>query len=170
MKITNKFVLFYATSEPFSQWHHAHFRDPITGDTYYTAEHYMMYQKAVLFDDMDTAEEILQVRHPREAKELGRKVKGFRSDLWDENKNQIVYNANFLKFTQNTKLMAELMKYPGLTFVEAAENDKIWGVGMKEDNPDILDPNKWLGENLLGYALTDLRDDIVEMLKLKFKK
>ncbi|KAM3528578.1 hypothetical protein MY4038_005813 [Beauveria bassiana] len=38
---------------------------------------YMMYQKAILFDDNEAGEEILAADSPRKVKALGRKVKGF---------------------------------------------------------------------------------------------
>ncbi len=56
--------------ECFSQWWPARFT--ADGETFPTAEHYMMWRKAVLFDDAESAARILGARHPREAKALGR--------------------------------------------------------------------------------------------------
>ena len=42
--------------------------------------------------------------------------------------------------------------------MEASPVDSIWGVGMAADNPDINEPLNWKGENLLGYALMEVRD------------
>jgi ribA/ribD-fused uncharacterized protein len=49
----------------------------LDGRTFATAEHYMMWRKAMLFDDPISAQQILRVSHPRQAKELGRGVAGF---------------------------------------------------------------------------------------------
>ena len=43
-------------------------------------------------------------------------------------------------------------------FVEASPYDKIWGVGLYETDDRILDEKNWLGENLLGKAITEVRD------------
>lgn len=45
------------------------------------------------------------------------------------------------------------------SFVEASPVDSIWGIGMAENNPDLLDTSRW-GQNLLGKALTELRDKL----------
>ena len=36
--------------------------------------------------------------------------------------------------------------------------DRIWGIGIGEQNPGARDPMKWRGQNLLGFALTQARD------------
>src|SRR5262249_46041195 len=57
-----------------SQWWPAAFT--LDGREYATAEHWMMWSKAMLFGDAQTASQILAVSHPNEAKTLGRKVRG----------------------------------------------------------------------------------------------
>mgnify|MGYP006105085405 FL=1 len=42
--------------------------------------------------------------------------------------------------------------------MEASPVDTIWGIGMASDNVNIENPSKWEGENLLGYALMEVRD------------
>ena len=51
-----------------SQWFPSTFT--IDGKTFASAEHYMMYQKALMFDDHETAESIIAARHPSAAKRL----------------------------------------------------------------------------------------------------
>ncbi len=59
----------------FSQWYEIGFKNE--GINYKTAEHWMMYNKAKLFNNHNIAKQILQCRTPGEAKELGRKVTEF---------------------------------------------------------------------------------------------
>jgi len=56
----------------------------------------------------------------------------------------------------------KLLETKGTTIVEASPYDTIWGIGMAEDHPDVMDEAKWKGENLLGKALTELRDELIE--------
>ena len=44
--------------------------------------------------------------------------------------------------------------------VEAAPNDKIWGVGMDKTNENISIPALWKGTNILGWALMEARDKL----------
>jgi hypothetical protein len=75
-----------------------------------------------------------------------------------------VYNGNWLKFTQNTKLLAQLLETDGKILVEASPYDPIWGIGLDENAIGIENSNNWQGENLLGYIITDVRDNIKELL------
>lgn len=40
--------------------------------------------------------------------------------------------------------------------------DRIWGIGMGKDNPNVENPLKWRGKNLLGFALTEVRDKLLQ--------
>ena len=44
--------------------------------------------------------------------------------------------------------------------VEASPVDKIWGIGLAADNPDAQNPLKWKGQNMLGFALMEVRDEL----------
>lgn len=139
----------------FSQWHMCQIVE--NGIKFKSAEHYMMYQKAILFNDLDSAEKILQSYSPREAKALGRKVKNFNPEYWDANKYTIVVNGNYAKFSQNSNLKQALLDTEDLQLVEASPFDKIWGIGLDANHPDATNPAKWEGQNLLGKALTTVR-------------
>ena len=62
------------------QWWYAPFS--LAGKSYHTAEHYMMAQKARLFGDTQMEQRILDSKDPSEAQYLGRKVAGYRDDVW----------------------------------------------------------------------------------------
>lgn len=95
----------------------------------------MMFQKAILFGDNQTAMQILKTSNPRKQKQLGREIQGFNQSTWDEEKKSIVYKGNYLKFTQNAELLEILLATQGTLLVEASPTDKIWGVGMELDTP-----------------------------------
>mgnify|MGYP000458414002 FL=1 len=139
----------------FSQWYNASFE--IDGKHYKTAEHFMMAEKARLFNDLEMRELILQSNSPGEAKRLGRNVKGFSDSIWNDKRFDIVVTANEAKFSQNKALEDYLLSTGKRVLVEASPADKIWGTGLAEDNPMVDSPYKWRGLNLLGYALMEAR-------------
>ncbi len=125
-----------------------------------TAEHYMMAQKALLLGDSETFERILTKASPKSAKELGRQVKNFDPKVWDENKYNIVKQGNYLKFSQHETLKQFLKLTKEKVLVEASPVDTIWGIGLAEDSPKAKNSHEWRGENLLGFALMEVRDEI----------
>ncbi|CAF3365828.1 unnamed protein product [Rotaria socialis] len=150
----NKFHFFYRTASPFSNFHLCKFSE--NDIEFDTSEKYIMYHKAKLFNDNETATSILQVRHPAECKAFGRSVKNFDEKLWVQNRARIFSDGLYLKFTQDDRMKQALLKHEGSLLVEAAKDDCIWGVGLDENNPLIKDRSNWKGLNLLGYVLTDV--------------
>lgn len=65
-----------------------------------------------------------------------------------------MYKILVQKFGQNEKLKQELLKYKNYQFIEASPYDRIWGIGLSEDNDLILDESNWNGLNLLGKSIT----------------
>lgn len=155
MRITDKYVFFWGGV--FSQWAKSTFKD-VNGEQFTSCEQYMMYKKAELFNDKDTAIKILATNDVKKIKQLGREVQNFNNDVWDAEKLKIVISGNVYKFTQNESLKAELLKHKGKTFVEASPQDIIWGIGLHYDDDAVLDPKQWKGQNLLGIALTKVRN------------
>ncbi|WP_300532296.1 NADAR family protein [Maricaulis sp.] len=141
-----------------SQWFPSPFKQD--GDRYRTAEHWMMAQKARLFGDTKIVRSILASDDPRQVKALGRKIKAFDSAVWDQYKYDIVVRGNALKFSQNPPLRDYLLKTADLVLVEASPVDPVWGIGLAADDKGVCDPACWKGENLLGFALMEVRDQL----------
>lgn len=120
----------------------------------------MMYKKAQLFGDEDVMKRILKTTTPREIKALGRQVKNFNEKIWDQHKEQIVYEGNIAKFSSNPNLLKKLMETHPTRLVEASPYDTVWGVGLGAHDPQIHDSSKWKGQNLLGDILTRVREDL----------
>lgn len=146
------------TKTCFSQWWISNFE--CEGIEYKTAEHWMMAEKARLFNDLEVLQEILNVNSPADAKKLGRKVANYNEEKWLEKRYEIVKKGNFLKFSQNEELKAFLLSTTNEIIVEASPVDSIWGIGMASDHPDVNNPSKWKGLNLLGFALMEVRDEL----------
>lgn len=151
-----------------SQWYLAPF---MVDDVHYpTAEHYMMAQKAKLFGDMAIFYQIIHARHPKQAKDLGRKIAGFDEAIWLTHRFDIVVAGNLAKFNQNLALKTYLLSTGNRILVEASPVDKVWGVGLAQDNEDINHPLKWQGLNLLGFALMTVRDRIIHQNPIGIEK
>jgi ribA/ribD-fused uncharacterized protein len=141
-----------------SQWWPSPFT--VDGIAFATAEHYMMWRKAVLFRDRATAERILAAGHPHAAKTLGGRVAGFDQQVWNEHRVPIVVAGNQAKFSQHPQLRAFLLGTGQRVLVEASPMDRIWGIGLTHDDPAAAEPAKWRGLNLLGFALMQVRDTL----------
>lgn len=140
---------------PLSQWRVSHFKE---GDIMFCcAEQYMMYKKALLFNDAETANEILNTSSPKEHQLLGRQVKNFNQDIWNQHAREIVYQGNLLKFKQNPNLLDELLATGDKILVEASPIDRIWGIGLDEDTALKTPDTEWKGSNWLGKVLTRVK-------------
>jgi ribA/ribD-fused uncharacterized protein len=154
-----KFTFFWRSQSPFSQWHPARFL--IDGVEFNCAEQYMMYGKAKLFADEEMALKIQKSKTPIQQKTLGRKVRHFDEKIWESNCKRIVYDGNYAKFAQNEELKRILIGTKGTTLVEASPMDRIWGVGLAEEDPRIKDKKSWRGKNWLGEILTQVRENLL---------
>ncbi len=138
-----------------SQWWPAAFT--LDGHVFATAEHYMMWRKAMLFGDPEVAVKILAAAHPHRAKALGRTVRGFDQAAWESARYDIVVAAGTAKFGQHQDLRTYLRGTGDRVLVEASPRDRIWGIGLSAGDPRAADPAQWRGLNLLGFALMDAR-------------
>ncbi|SFR21953.1 hypothetical protein SAMN04488564_10614 [Lentzea waywayandensis] len=138
-----------------SQWWPCTF--VVDGQEFASAEHYMMWRKALLFGDEAVAARVLAARTPAEAKALGREVSGFSDPEWVSARLAIVVEGNLAKFGQDPALRSYLLGTGSRVLVEASPQDRVWGIGLVESDPRALDPSSWLGLNLLGEALMEVR-------------
>lgn len=146
------------TKSCFSQWWPCLFKHE--GIEYRSAEQWMMAEKARIFSDNDILEKILKSNDPKTIKELGRQISFFDEDVWNQRKYDIVYEGNLLKFSQDESLKSFLLGTENKILVEASPYDKIWGIGMKQDEEGVRSPKNWKGQNLLGFALMEVRDKL----------
>ncbi|KAB5580863.1 hypothetical protein GE09DRAFT_1168172 [Coniochaeta sp. 2T2.1] len=172
-------IYFWKETDPrygyLCQWYHCPFKDDGESKTYKSAEHYLMHHKALVFGDEDMALQILKAGTPKKAKGLGREVANFDEKVWSEQRERIVREGNYYKFTNavseeglrlgdnsSTPLVGmslrELLLSTGdRELVEASRFDPIWGIGFSAADAETTDRSLW-GLNLLGKALMEVRD------------
>ncbi|MCL4156008.1 UNVERIFIED_CONTAM: hypothetical protein GTU68_011559 [Idotea baltica] len=122
----------------------------------------MMAAKARLFGDAEILEKILIAPDPKTAKSLGRKVANFNDNIWKQNARELVTNGNFAKFSQNPELKTFLLGTGNSVLVEASPYDRIWGIGLSAKDEKAKHPSTWQGQNLLGFALMDVRTELLD--------
>lgn len=154
--IDHDFVLFWRETSWPSQWFACSFQDT-QGNVYGCCEQYMMAEKARLFGDAECLAQILAEPHPAKQKALGRAVRGFDDAVWCAHREDIVYNGNLLKFSQNDDLRQLLLETGARRIAEASPTDRIWGIGLGASDPAARDERQWRGANLLGNALERVR-------------
>jgi ribA/ribD-fused uncharacterized protein len=163
-------ALFY--HGPLSNWWRAPYEHG--GRAFNCTEQQMMVSKAMLNGDWASVDVIMACdgawdgtqrdfnKYPREQQRLGRLVKNpatgaFDPKVWDALCVDLVTVANLPKYAQHPLLLEVLALSKGRLLVEASPIDRIWGIGLRRDDPRALDPAQWQGKNYLGQVLTRVR-------------
>ncbi len=158
MRVTNEMVLFW--DGPFSNFEPCYIE--LEGKIFTSSEQAFMYYKALTFNSKEIAKQILAASYdPAKAKKLGRKILSYDDKKWNEVRYDIMLKVCRAKYSQNELLKQKLLSYRGLTFVEASPFDKIWGIGLGQDDPRSLDITQWNGQNLLGKVLNEVQLELL---------
>lgn len=142
-----------------SQWWPSPF---VVDDVVYaTAEHWMMAAKARLFEDPEAERRALAAGSPAQAKKEGRLVRGFDDATWERERFRIVVEGSVHKFASDPALSAFLLGTHSRVLVEASPLDRVWGIGLAADDEAAMNPERWRGLNLLGFALMQARERLL---------
>lgn len=152
-------VFFHNPSEEngiYSNWYLSDFT--VGGILYSSMEQYMMYQKALLFQDQDIANQILDISDVARIKALGRAVRNYNDIVWAGLRQLVVYKGLLAKFSQNPGLKNVLLSTGDQVMAECAVKDTIWGIGLSMRDERRFDMAQWRGQNLLGFSLMEVRN------------
>lgn len=141
-----------------SNWYKSNFI--VNGIEFTSMEQYMMYMKAMTFKDKEIAEKILKTEDVSQIKALGREVHNYNDTVWNGVRQLIVYKGLLEKFSQNSELRKELKDTNDSILAECAVKDRIWGIGLSMTDNDRFNMGKWKGQNLLGFALMQVRSKL----------
>lgn len=161
MKTVNNFTFFFRESDEFSNWFRRNFQ--VKGITFNCMEQFIMYAKAMLFSDLETARKILAAVHPRDQKNLGRSVRNYDDSVWTARRERIALAGCTEKFRQNRDLAATLLGTGSTIIGEASPYDRVWGIGLAVNDPLILDQKNWRGQNLQGNVLMQVRSILADI-------
>ena len=151
-------VFFHKPSEPYgflSNWYSSPF--DLDGVHFSSAEQFIMYQKCMIFGDEESAYRVLGTKDTKEQQYIGRTAKGYVSKIWAGVRQVVALRALMAKFEQNEDLKQKLLETGDAILVECARTDKIWACGIRLDDDKRFDAANWDGENILGFALMEVR-------------
>ena len=141
-----------------SNWYISEFK--IDSIKFSSMEQYMMYKKAIVFNDNKIAKEILETTDVSKIKALGRQVSNYNDTYWNGVRQIIIYKGLLEKFSRNEDLKKRLLNTGNDILAECAVQDKIWGIGLSMKDVNRWDMEKWRGKNLLGFALMTVREEL----------
>ena len=148
-------VAFLGSGSPHSNFSKSPF--VIDNVPYVHNEQFIQKSKAEMFNDDVTASRIMRETNPLKIKRLGDNVKGFIQQQWEQHAESVATKGALAKFQQNPRARTHLLNTGNKTIVEASR-DSFWGVGLKLDDPGVLDEQNWTGANLMGNVLIKVRD------------
>lgn len=141
-----------------SNWYPSNFT--LNDVNFSSLEQFMMYRKAICFNDEAVAAQILSTNDVAEIKALGRQVSNYDENMWNGIRQIVVYEGLLAKFSQNVELKTKLKSTGNALLAECAVKDCIWGIGLSMKDSDRFDKKRWKGQNLLGYTLMMVREHL----------
>ena len=134
--------------------------DLLEEESFNCGEKFMMTGKCMVFDE-GAYKKLKKLKDPKLIKAYGRKnIANFVPRIWDAVSIYWVLIGNYLKFSQNPEMAKILKKTGSDILVEASPYDRIWGIGLGHNHPNISNPNMWKGTNKLGEVLMQIREFI----------
>jgi ribA/ribD-fused uncharacterized protein len=157
VKCTDKTVVFYSLHSVFSNFHSAEV--VISGDRFCCNEQFFQRAKALMFGDYETADKIMSETDPYKINVLGKKVRGHKKEVWEKKAYKTLKHVNEVKFSQNLHARQALLDTGDLIIGEASP-DRMYGTGIHISSSHATDETKWIGKNLMGQILTEIRQSL----------
>ena len=154
-KEDNSHIAFHGELSPYSNFHRSNF--VLLEHQFHSTEQWIQYQKALLFGDSFTANQILATSTPYELKRLGYNVNGFDIGKWKNEGYDLCLEGIKAKFIQNPPLLNMLKSTEPKVIVESSL-DKLWGTGVQLRDQHALNPEKWHGTGWMSAMSSTVRN------------
>ena len=156
-KSNDSHLVFSGDLSPYSNLHRSPFI--LNGQNFHSAEQWIQYQKALMFGDSFTANQILQSETPMECKRLSYKINGVDRKKWRNEGYEICYDGVHEKFLQNVTLLT-LLKSTSPKILAEATTDQLWGTGIPLRDTCALNTSMWSSTGWLSRMLLNIRDEL----------
>ena len=174
----------YLLTGPGSNWYPSVFEQSLAPDRparrFNCREQYIMARKRLACGDPEGAERVMAVEPPdmdailatlrtdpraalkafhpfaKAQKAIGREAP-YDEAAWARDRPHAAYAACLADAGQNPGVLSWLMGTGRRRIVEGSDKDQVWAVGLRWDDPRILDEANWAGGNLLGITWERVR-------------
>jgi ribA/ribD-fused uncharacterized protein len=130
---------------------------------YNSAQQALSAELAKAFNDEAGLQKIMSVDSPEEIDYTLEDVPGepdTNRAKWNDLTKQLMYDINIAKYNQYPELAARLLETKNAILGAYIPDDTLIGIGLSLDNIQSKKPVNWTGQNILGKALMDIRQNI----------
>lgn len=139
------------------------FYDDKTKQRFTSMEHYLMYMKALEYNDLKCATLILNAKYSMQAKFISHKINMENHNNSHSNWNEKIYetliNGLRLKFRQNKGIFRKLVDTNDALLYYTLKFDSVLGIGFYANEAITINESQY-GQNLLGKALMQIREEL----------
>ena len=126
-----------------------------------SSEQLIQANKAKLFEDTETYNEILCCTTSLECKNLSKQIRNVHERKWEEEALNACLPGICAKFYQNTNMMDTLVNKVGMKRIVECTSNQLWGTGVPLGDLECLDPMKWISQGILGQILECIHNEVV---------
>lgn len=137
----------------------------VRGETFSSVDQYMMYHKALQFNDCIARDKIMQIKDVGMIKAIGREING-SNIIWNGKKQLIAYQGLLSKFSQVDELKEQLINTGASVLALCSVDETFWGTGIPVYDNRRFTMNEWQGQNVLGFSLMHVRNVLHETRSL----
>ena len=154
IKQTDQLTVFYSKHSVFSNFHALDV--DIEGIRYCCNEKYFQRAKALHFGDDECAAKIMTETDPHKISDLGKKVRGYKKELWEKQAEKVLRRVNHAKYLQHPHAKQALLDTEDREIGEASP-DPFYGIGIRLSAPQVTQRHAWTGQNVMGKILQEVR-------------
>ena len=153
-------VRVFGPDSSFSPWFRSEF--VYGGEDFWCAIQALVSDKASFMND---SKDLSAAKTPEEVIQIEQSISAVDENMWKTWEYTAMLNVTWNKFFQNRELRQELLDTGDSLLVVALPGDSHWGIGMDPENPSAKNPWEWKGENLMGFALMEVRDELLRVCR-----
>ena len=132
----------------------------LNGTNFTSVAQYLLQQKALYCQMREVAEVVVQVNEPSQLIISEEDLMSTRE--WKKTRADLVRRAYTEQLKQNPDLKQKLFNTAGTDLAFASVEDLVMGIGLKGSDPRARDRKNWLGDNVLGEMISQVRDELLQ--------